>query len=174
MGGARQTMTDGEDWAGWFARHGGAMLLLARQWAGSKSDAEDIVQEAFLRFWRTRDHADDPVAYLYACVRNCAVDWHRGSANRTARERAAARADAVQEWFSGAPERAEREGRIEQVLLDLPQAQREVVVLKIWGRLSFEQVARTLNVSPNTAASRYRYALEKLRRELAEEASHER
>jgi len=53
----------------------------------------------------------------------------------------------------------------------LPVAQREVVVLHIWGGLTFEEVAQAIGVSPNTAASRYRYALEKLRRLVADETN---
>ena len=157
-----------DDWNAWLNRHGPAMLLLARQWADA-CDAEDIVQEAFLRFWRSRDKADDPAAYLYACVRNVATELRRGGARRGAREKSSARPEAVSDWFTSDPERAERDARIERVLAELPEAQREVVVMKVWGRLTFEQVAAALGASANTVASRYRYALEKLRAELARE-----
>ena len=158
-----------DDWTAWLRRHGPAMLLLARQWANDASDADDIVQEAFLRFWRLRAKATDRAAYLFACVRNVATEMCRGGARREAREKSAARPERVNDWFTADPQRAERNARIERVLGGLPEAQREVVVMKIWGRLSFEQVAIALQTSPNTAASRYRYALEKLRAELAEE-----
>jgi RNA polymerase sigma factor (sigma-70 family) len=158
-----------EDWTPWLNRHGPAMLLLARQWANDASEAEDIVQEAFLRFWRLREKAADRAAYLYACVRSVATELRRGGSRREAREKRVARPERVADWFTAAPERAERDARIERLLRDLPPAQREVVVMKLWGRLSFEQVAVALGTSPNTAASRYRYALEKLRAELAEE-----
>jgi RNA polymerase sigma-70 factor (ECF subfamily) len=52
----------------------------------------------------------------------------------------------------------------------LPEAQREVLVLKVWGGLSFPQIAAALGIPANTAASRYRYALARLRERLAEEA----
>ena len=60
----------------------------------------------------------------------------------------------------------ERAHAIEIALGCLPAEQREVLVLKIWGELTFEEIARQLGVPPNTAASRYRYALAALRREL--------
>lgn len=157
-----------DDWAVWLERHGRAMLLLARQWANVRSDAEDIVQEAFLRFWRSRGKADDSAAYLYVCVRNCALDFRRGQLRRENRERAAARPE-LAEWFTAPNAQQERQDQIECSLRELPEAQREVVVLKLWGRLSFDQIAQALSVSANTAASRYRYALEKLRAELAPE-----
>ena len=49
---------------------------------------------------------------------------------------------------------------------ELPPDQRAVVHLKLWERLTFEQIAETLEISPNTAASRYRYAIDKLRERL--------
>ena len=54
-------------------------------------------------------------------------------------------------------------------LAGLPEAQREVVALKIDGGLTFAQIAKVTNVSLNTAAGRYRYALDKLRAALAVE-----
>src|SRR5579859_1186834 len=119
-----------DDWTAWLNQHGPAMLLLARQWAADQSEAQDIVQEAFLRFWRQRARAADAAAYLYACVRNCGADLRRGGARRQAREESAARPERLADWFTSAPQRAERNARIERVLGDLPDAQREVVVLK--------------------------------------------
>ncbi|HZL35245.1 MAG TPA: sigma factor-like helix-turn-helix DNA-binding protein [Tepidisphaeraceae bacterium] len=58
---------------------------------------------------------------------------------------------------------------VEFSLSQLPTEQREVVVMKIWGGLTFGQIAKAIGVSPNTAASRYRYALQRLEAELAEE-----
>ena len=56
--------------------------------------------------------------------------------------------------------------QIEQAIQTLPDYYKEVIILKIWGELTFEQIADTLDIPMNTAASRYRYALEKLRRTL--------
>jgi RNA polymerase sigma-70 factor (ECF subfamily) len=58
--------------------------------------------------------------------------------------------------------------RLEQALRTLPPEQRELVALKIEGDLTFGEIAVVLGISPNTAASRYRYALEKLRLALQE------
>jgi RNA polymerase sigma-70 factor (ECF subfamily) len=67
-------------------------------------------------------------------------------------------------------EQDERRAALAAVLLTLPENQREVLVLKIWGGLSFPQIAEALRISANTATSRYRYALAKLREQLAEES----
>ena len=66
----------------------------------------------------------------------------------------------------------ERRAAIEEAMKRLPEEQREVLVLKIWGELTFEAIGRELTVSANTVASRYRYALAALRRELASADCH--
>jgi RNA polymerase sigma-70 factor (ECF subfamily) len=67
-----------------------------------------------------------------------------------------------------APERDERRAAVEAALAHLPEDQRTVLVLKVWGGLTFPQIADALSIPANTAASRYRYALDKLRTLLAE------
>jgi RNA polymerase sigma-70 factor (ECF subfamily) len=158
-----------DDWAVWLDHHGAALVLLARQWLPCRADAEDVVQEAFVRFWRSRQQAADPAAYLYACVKHCALEWQRSRTRRSKREQAAARPE-TEAWFSGPLEQDERRAVLAAVLRTLPENQREVLVLRIWGGLSFPQIAEALRISANTAASRYRYALAKLRERLAEES----
>ena len=159
---------DPDPWQAWFDQHGAALVLLARQWVPGRADAEDVVQEAFVRFWRSRHRVAEPAAYLYACVKHCALDWQRGRKRRSRREEAHARPEA-ETWFADALVQDERRAAVEAALGGLPEAQREVLVLKIWGGLSFPQIAAALRVPADTAASRYRYALAKLREQLAEE-----
>ena len=161
---------DPEEWADWLDRHGAALVLLARQRVASRADAEDVVQEAFIRFWRARGRAIDPVAFLYTCVSRCALDWQRTRGRRSRREQLAARPEA-DPYFAGATDQDERRAAVEALLRGLPEDQREVVVMKIWGGLSFPQIAEALRISANTAASRYRYALDKLRARSTEEVS---
>jgi RNA polymerase sigma-70 factor (ECF subfamily) len=162
-------MADSADsWSVWLNEHGAALVLLARHWVATHSDAEDVVQEAFVRFWRSRSSVQEPVAYLYACVKHCALDWHRGRQRRQQRELAAARPEA-ESRFVAPIEQDERRITIEAALCRLPASQAEVLVMKIWGGLSFPQIAAALDISVNTAGSRYRYALAKLREQLAAE-----
>ena len=164
-------MHDGRQWDEWLGRHGPAMLLLARQIVSARADAEDVVQEAFMRFWAARDRAADPVAYLFACVRSAALDWRRAGARRGRREVAAARPESPGDasLFEQGMERDERGAAIEAAVAALPEAQREVLVMKVWAKLSFPQIGLALGIPADTAASRYRYALAKLRGQLAEE-----
>jgi RNA polymerase sigma-70 factor, ECF subfamily len=161
----------GDDWEPWLARHGAALVLFARQWATVRADAEDVVQEAFVRFWRSRERAQDPTAYLYACVRHCGIDWRRSLGRRLVREHASARID-IGAMLACPVERDERRAQIEAALSRLPDGQREVVVMRVWGGLTFPQIGAALEISHDTAASRYRYAIAKLREQLAEEPSH--
>src|SRR5262245_402651 len=159
---------DSDPWRAWFEEHSAALVLLARQWVPSRADAEDVIQEAYVRFWRSRQRVAEPAGYLFACVKHCALDWLRARRRRTRRETAIARPE-IEPLFAGPLEQQERRLALESALLKLPAEQREVLVMKTWGGLSFPQIAAALNIPPNTAASRYRYALARLREELAEE-----
>jgi RNA polymerase sigma-70 factor (ECF subfamily) len=159
----------GDDWTDWLDRHGAALLLFARQWVSSSVDAEDVVQEAFVRFWRRRQGIADPAAYLFASVKHCVLDRQRQRRRQLLREEAVARPE-EQSWFFRVPEQDERGDAISAALRKLPEEQREVLVMKIWGGLTFSQVADVLRISASTAASRYRYALDKLREQLVEES----
>jgi RNA polymerase sigma-70 factor, ECF subfamily len=150
------------------AEHGPALLLLARQYFPARADAEDVVQEAFVRFWRSRSRARDATAYVFACVRTTALEWQRGQRRRLRREEAAARTES-EPLFETRAELDERRAAIEAALRELPAEQREVVVLKLWAGLTFPQIGEALTIPANTAAARYRYALAKLREALAEE-----
>jgi RNA polymerase sigma-70 factor, ECF subfamily len=162
---------ENDTWKIWFQHYGPKLLLCARQWTRSVADAEDVVQEAFVRYWRNqRELPGEPMALLVTSVRRAAFDLARRDGRRAVREDRVAAADADvgrAPLFVCALEIDERRKAIEDALHRLPDEQREVLVLKIWGELTFEQIAAELGVSPNTAASRYRYALGALRREMS-------
>ena len=153
-----------EDWKTCFAQLGPALLLFARRWTNCRADAEDIVQEAFVRFWR-RQHSIENRALLYATVRSTALDRLRSDQRRARREAMAA--DDSEETFDP-PFLAMDEGQqlLAAAVERLPNEQREVLVLKIWNDLTFAEIGNVLEISQNTAASRYRYALGALRKTL--------
>lgn len=158
-----------ESWKTWFELYGPKLLLCARQWTRSAADAEDAVQEGFVRYWRhQRGLGGEPLPLLITSVRRAALDLLRRDARRTAREhRAEDAAVAPAPVFETPLAGDERREAIESALRRLPAEQRDVLVLKIWGELTFEQIAAQLDLSPNTAASRYRYALAALRKEMS-------
>jgi RNA polymerase sigma-70 factor (ECF subfamily) len=152
---------DGHDeWQDCLVRHGPAALLFARQITRNAADAEDVVQEGFLRFWRHRETSRDPAALLYTCVRTAALDGRRSAGRRKRRETILVSERPA--WFEESAGDAERRETTEKALRQLSEEQRAVVVLKIWAGLTLEQAAATLSEPVGTVASRYRSALEKM------------
>ena len=153
-----------EEWRVCFSQLAPGLLLFARQWVRSPADAEDIVQEAFVRFWR-KQHDIANRGLLYAAVRSIALDFLRRDSRRARRESTAASEtdQTVQPMF----EIEDESQRALVAALDLlPNEQREVLVMKIWNDLTFAEIASALEISQNTAASRYRYALATLKKNL--------
>lgn len=155
-----------EPWRACYAQLAPKLLLFARQWVGSLADAEDVVQTAFVKFWRHQPDAQ-PEHYplLYSAVRTSALDLLRTDSRRGHREQVVAN-HPDEPFFDATIERNENADLINSALQHLPESQREVLVLRIWGELSFAEIATTLGDSINTVASRYRYALDALRRIL--------
>ncbi len=158
------------NWKEIFSQYGSKMLLFARQFAANQSDAEDIVQEAFTRFWKS-DRRDDgnAVSLLFGCVRWAALDFLRRNQRRQKRENLASEYDRTLkdcQLFESSVEKEELSESVQAALKELPEAQREVVVLKIWGELTYAQISETLGIPANTASSRYRYALAALKRKM--------
>jgi RNA polymerase sigma-70 factor, ECF subfamily len=145
---------------------GPALFRTARRLLGSPEEAEDAVQDVFVALVRARRDlagVGNLRAYLFAALRRACAD----RAGRRARGRAMP-IGSVPEPAAAEPPEAERSARLERARLALPPEQREVIALKIDGGLTFAEVAAVLGISPNTAASRYRYALERLRTALGE------
>lgn len=152
-----------ENWRHWFRHYGPRLLVCARLWTRTAADADDVVQEAFVRYWRHQRHlGGDPLPLLLTSVRRAAIDLARAHSRRLAREEQAA-TDHDASLF----EPDERSADLESALLRLPPAQREVLALKIWGGLTFAQIAEQLSIPADTAASRYRYALTAMRKDLS-------
>ena len=147
----------------WLREYGPRLVLLARQYVDCHADAEDAFQEAFVRFWQQRAAAREPVAYLYRCVRNAARNRRRAEDRRRHHEQHAA-AERMFEVVEGA--NAYDGQPVAGVLAALPEEQREVVVMKIWGGLTFEAISEALEIPQGTAQSRYRYAIAALRKSL--------
>ncbi len=140
-----------------YCQHGSALLLFALTMTGDRSRAQDAVQHVFLNLIEkgSLSRAADKKAYLFACVRNAAL-------NETKRQRRMSPLE-CDAWFDPPDRDYVAEENLRRALGNLPDDQREVIVLHLWGELTFSQISDLLSVSSNTAASRYRYALAKLR-----------
>lgn len=161
-----------QTWREFFTREGARLLLFARQQTRTEADAQDVLQEAFLKVWKSRDRRGAiNRAQLFAEIRRVAIDHGRKTDRRQAREStggepAVGEAPLSGRWFDRPLEAIERRQVLMRALDGLPKEQQEVLLLKIWGELTFEAIAETLGIPPNTAASRYRYGLQALKRNL--------
>jgi RNA polymerase sigma-70 factor, ECF subfamily len=161
---------DHDTWKEWFRRNGPRLLVCARQWTRTAADAEDIVQEAFVRFWRhQRRLGGEPLGLVLVSIRRAACDLARREQRRSRREESVEDDAGI---FETLGEHDDRRIAIEQALQGLPEEQRQVLVLKIWGERTFEQIGADLGIPANTAASRYRYALLALRKNLTDANCH--
>ncbi len=126
------------------------------------ADTEDVLQNAFLRLARTLEKGtavDNIRSYLYRIARNEALRLIEG------RHRIPIPNDELETSIVQSPQHhVEAEMDVSRILESLPQEQREVVILKLFQGFTFDEVAEVMGIGPKTAASRYRYALEKLKR----------
>jgi RNA polymerase sigma-70 factor (ECF subfamily) len=136
------------------------LIIYGRALGLSHSEAEDVLQETFLALVRRPESPALPEHYCVRSFRNRVLNYRRSLWRRLAREWEA------RSWFE--PGSAESPGEREamQCLTRLPREQREAIVLKIWHDYTFEEIGELLEISPNTAAGRYRYGLQKLRQHL--------
>jgi RNA polymerase sigma-70 factor (ECF subfamily) len=141
-----------------YRQHGSALLLFATAVAGERSRAQDAVHQVFLKLLEARslNGVQDTKAYLFTSVRNAILNDIRARRSDAALEDKAAWFDPPNRDYSG-------EQNLRRALNALPDDQRQATILHVWGELTFAQVAEVLGISANTAASRYRYALAKLR-----------
>ena len=134
-----------------------------------ENDTRDALQEIFVKLARDPDlllRVRDERAFLVRLAHNVAIDLirRRGSRERT-RENLAVEMASIFAPTSDPDEEFFRE-QLTLALAGLPDDQRTIVHLKLWEGLTFEEIAEALEISPNTAASRYRYGLDKLRERL--------
>jgi RNA polymerase sigma-70 factor (ECF subfamily) len=155
----------GDDWREWLDRHGPSLWLLARRWARCPADADDLVQEGFVRFWRS-GASEKSVGYLFSCVRHAALDRLRSDRRRSKREHAAEICPRPNGDPLNHASDAEWTERVQAALARLPAEQQEVVVMRLWAGLTFPQFGEVLDIPAATATSRYRYGIEFLRTQL--------
>jgi len=152
------------EWRRWLDNHAPRFLLFARQKARCEADAQDLVQEAVMEAaQRISNGVPPPVALVYATIQRRAIDWARAEDRRMGRE-SAVNQEVPPAWFDTDVEERERAHLIQDAMSRLPEIYREVVTLKIWAGLTFAEIADLLQIPANTAASRYRYGLDQLRR----------
>jgi RNA polymerase sigma-70 factor (ECF subfamily) len=138
--------------------HGAALVLYARQWCAGP---EDVVQEAFMRLMRESTVPTNVVGWLYRVVRNGAISASRSAARRTRHEFRAAKQS--EHWFETNHDERLDATAAAAALAALAIPLRETIVLRLWGGLSFDQIAEVTQTSTSTAHRRYLAGLVALR-----------
>jgi RNA polymerase sigma-70 factor, ECF subfamily len=138
-----------------------ALMILA-----DRAAAEDVVHDVFVALVATNrpDAASD--AYVRQSVRNACFSLLR---RRKWQPSSHVDQQGILEAAAGVPDQADARLALEQALRALPPDQREVVHLKVYEGLTFQEIADLTGQPINTAASRYRYAMDKLRSQLTSE-----
>lgn len=164
-------------WRAWLAEHGGKLLLFARQQTRSAADAEDILQDSLVKLARKVEEntfiggQEAWLPFLYTQIRREAIDLGRKDDRRRKREEKVVaddlglQTDHEDAWFAMESE-DETTDLLKAGLESLPKKFSEVIIMKVWGNRTFADIGESLGISLNTAASRYRYGLEALRRQL--------
>lgn len=154
-------MVDPETLQRLLGAHGRVLLLYARQWGDA---AEDVVQEAFLKLMEQPALPREPKAWLFQVVRNEAASRLRAEIRRRRREEAAA--DDRPNWFEPGFDAGLDASAATAALQGLPEREREVVVARLWGELTFEQIGAMTGLSASTAHRSYEQGLDRLRQAL--------
>jgi RNA polymerase sigma-70 factor (ECF subfamily) len=145
-----------------YQRHGAALTAYGCCCGLDFGAAEDVVQQVFLKLLQGPGRAVwVPQAYLYRAVRNASMNYLRDRRHEVEMPE-------KELWFNHATADRTEVLALQQALRDLPEQQREVVFLRIWSGMTLEEIAGATETSLNTVASRYRYALDKLRDGLRE------
>lgn len=151
-----------------------AIYNVVYRWVWNAEEAQDIVQEAFVKLWAARERVDATTVepYLYRTALNLASNrrrrrklWSWLGLEEVA-ERTSSSADA-----EGALLREQQGARVRQAVERLPEKQRRVVLLAEFSGMSYAEIAATLGVPEGTVASRRNTAMQRLRELLAGEAN---
>ncbi len=153
-----------------YDEHAAALYAFLLSFTGREADARDLLQEVFVRLAARPAafaHARNERAFLLQTCYRLGIDWTRRREVRVRHEDDFAAGDGSA-LFAAAPDPDTGTFRtaLGDALLTLPAEQRAVVSLKLWQGLTFQEIADALGVTLHTAASRYRYALDKLRERL--------
>jgi RNA polymerase sigma-70 factor (ECF subfamily) len=153
--------THSQHWCGrLFDEHATQLILYGRALGLSHGEAEDVLQETFLALLQMEEPPAKAQHYCVRSFRNRALNHRRTLWRRLTREWESLR------WFERDADETPAERAAMRCLAELPVDQREAIVLKVWHGCTFQEIGGLLDISPNTAAGRYRYGLQKIKSKL--------
>ena len=160
---SRVTLIDSLRIAELLERYGRALVLFARQWCHCPDDA---LQEALLELATQPTIPEDPVAWLFVTVKRRAMNFSRGEGRRLLHHQRAAEIRPT--WFETNSHANLEVERLQELLSQLPSVDRQILVARIWGELTFEQIAQLVEGSSSSIHRRYHKALNTLREQMSE------
>ncbi|HEY1173148.1 MAG TPA: sigma-70 family RNA polymerase sigma factor [Verrucomicrobiae bacterium] len=146
----------------WYDKLDQNLVLYGRSLGLTHSEAEDVLQDTFIALLKVKVSPAQPQHYILRAYRNRSLNYRRNWWRRLKAEWESA------QWFEPSAAENPKEAAAMRCLAELPVEQREVIVLKIWQKMTFDEIGQVLELSPNTAAGRFRYGMEKLRKSMAE------
>jgi RNA polymerase sigma-70 factor, ECF subfamily len=145
-----------EEIQGLYHEHSRALLLYACSLLGRKHVAEDVLHQVFMKLLEQDTTPEEPRPYLFRAVRNAALNVMRQESKNVD-------VNDIEPWFEAPQQDHVAHITLQSGLMQISSEQRQVLVLHVWGGLSFEEIGSVLDISANTSASRYRYAMQHLR-----------
>ena len=154
-----------------YDEHAQALFAFLLNFTRDEDDTRDVLQDVFVKLARQPEllrGVRDERAFLLRLAHNAAIDLMRRRSTRDKHHKTfGADSEALSPFAIAAdPDEQAFRAQLAAALGELPSEQRAVVHLKLWEGLTFGQIAEALGIPPNTAASRYRYGLDKLRERL--------
>jgi RNA polymerase sigma-70 factor, ECF subfamily len=149
--------------------HAQALFAFLLNLTRNEADTRDVLQDIFVKLAKQPDLLDsarDERAFLLRLAHNAAIDLMRRRGTRDKHHEQFGTEQISTFTPTNDPDEAAFRAELSVALGELPSDQRAVVHLKLWEGLTFEQIAAALDIPLNTAASRYRYGLDKLRDRL--------
>ena len=148
--------------AQWYEAHGTELMLYARQWSPDQQ-AEDIVQDAFIKLLKQRRCPDNVRAWLFRVVRNASISMVRRLQRRRAGQKSLRRETL---WFESRRDDLIDARLAQESLQTLPSHLREIVMLRIWGQMTLKEISQVVNKSIPWVHHDYKMALEMIRMKL--------
>ena len=149
--------------AEWYEAHGTELMLYARQWS-PEQQAEDTVQDAFIKLLKQRRCPDNVRAWLFRVVRNRSISIARRLRQRQQKGQKFLCREVM--WFESRPEDLIDARLAQDILQTLPSNLCEIVLLRIWGQMSLKEIAQVMNKSIPWIHNEYKTALEMIRKKL--------
>ena len=160
----------GEKWKQWLDESAPRLLAYARARCNNAQEAEDLLQDALIKLWgyqEERGYRPPDLPLAFSVMRYLGLDHGRRKGRRDRRDQKIVQFQKGEDhWLDPTLEETEEAGILRAEVEQLPDKLREVLTLKVWGGLTFAEIGTLLSISHNTAASRYRYALEQLQKKL--------